>query len=197
MNITAPYLLAFFFVYFFVCFVWRRVIQWRATGINPVVIPRGDSTAAYVGRGFKLSLAILLLDLSITSIWPSLHVAWALNLPRSVGLQALGIALLVTSLLICAIAQIQMGTSWRIGIDKSPTRLIQHGLFRFSRNPIFLSMRLSLLGLLLIWLTPLSFAAAIVGEMSMQIQVRLEEEHLKDLHHDAYVQYQSKVRRWL
>lgn len=48
------------------------------------------------------------------------------------------------------VAQAQMGNSWRIGVDPKLTELVQRGLFRFSRNPIFLSLRITLLGLFLV-----------------------------------------------
>ncbi len=43
-----------------------------------------------------------------------------------------------------------MGNSWRIGIDtEHRTELVQRGVFRISRNPIFVGMIVTLLGLFL------------------------------------------------
>ena len=48
------------------------------------------------------------------------------------------------SLVIMLVAQAQMGLSWRIGIDeKNRTGLVTQGLFALSRNPIFLSLRIT------------------------------------------------------
>jgi protein-S-isoprenylcysteine O-methyltransferase Ste14 len=48
------------------------------------------------------------------------------------------------------IAQYQMSNSWRIGIDeKNKTELVTKGIF-YSRNPIFLGMIISILGIFLI-----------------------------------------------
>jgi protein-S-isoprenylcysteine O-methyltransferase Ste14 len=91
-----------------------------------------------------------------------------------------------------------MGLSWRIGIDTAhATELVQHGLFGVSRNPIFLAMRLSLLGLLLVYPAAATLALLVAGEILIQVQVRLEEQHLLGLHGDAYRAYCARVRRWL
>ncbi|MFN0025122.1 MAG: methyltransferase family protein, partial [Parvularculaceae bacterium] len=44
----------------------------------------------------------------------------------------------VSCFAIIAIAQIQMGASWRIGVPaEDPGALVAHGTFRWSRHPIF------------------------------------------------------------
>jgi protein-S-isoprenylcysteine O-methyltransferase Ste14 len=48
-----------------------------------------------------------------------------------------GVALGVAGIAVIALAQAQMGASWRIGIDAAPTALVTSGLFAFSRNPIY------------------------------------------------------------
>jgi protein-S-isoprenylcysteine O-methyltransferase Ste14 len=49
-----------------------------------------------------------------------------------------GAMLIVAGLVLLVVAQLQMGASWRIGIDETSTPgLIETGLFRFCRNPIF------------------------------------------------------------
>jgi len=77
-----------------------------------------------------------------------------------------------------------MGASWRIGIDaQRSTELVQHGLFSVSRNPIFPAAS--------------TLALLVAGEIPMQVQVRLEEQHLLQLPGRAYAMYCSRVRRWL
>ncbi len=204
MNTIAPYLLAFFCLFFLLCFVWRSLALWLATGINPIVFTQGDDAQGYVVRAFKTSLVLILLDLAAATALGAQYVAllpWhgsEMLVAHTPGwLQIFALAMLTCALLICVTAQAQMGRSWRIGIDSEHTALIVRGLFRYSRNPIFLSMRLSLLGLVMLWLTPLSLAAAVIGELSMQIQVRLEESHLERLHGQTYLEYTNQTRRWI
>ncbi|MFP8892734.1 methyltransferase family protein [Chryseobacterium sp. EZn1] len=85
-----------------------------------------------------------------------------------------------------------------MGIDNSAkTELITHGLFRFSRNPIFLGMTISLIGFFLAFPTVIAFAFLLTGSMLMQIQIRLEEEYLLKEHGEIYIAYKKKVRRML
>ena len=97
-------------------------------------------------------------------------------------------ALLLAALAWTLVAQAQMGDSWRIGIDSAnSTALVTSGLFAISRNPIFLAMRINLLGLFAVLPNALTLLTLIAGEMLMQVQVRLDETHLAGLHtqHDA------------
>ena len=91
-----------------------------------------------------------------------------------------------------------MGTAWRIGIDTSnATDLVQSGVFRFSRNPIFVGIRMTLLGLFLVIPSAATLATLVLGDALTQIQVRLEEEFLAKTHGAVYEKYRRQVRRWL
>jgi protein-S-isoprenylcysteine O-methyltransferase Ste14 len=91
-----------------------------------------------------------------------------------------------------------MGNSWRIGIDEEKkTPLVQSGLFRFSRNPIFLGMIITLLGVFLTIPNALTLLFLSLGFVLIQIQVRLEEEFLTRTQGEGYAEYRRQVRRWL
>ncbi|HRJ74943.1 MAG TPA: isoprenylcysteine carboxylmethyltransferase family protein, partial [Anaerolineales bacterium] len=110
----------------------------------------------------------------------------------------IGFVLLFLALVWVLIAQVHMQKSWRIGIDEDvKTELVQTGLFKISRNPIFLGMRVMLLGLFLIIPNAITLTILITGEMLIQTQVRLEEEFLTRSHGQAYLNYQKQVRRWI
>lgn len=95
-------------------------------------------------------------------------------------------------------AQHHMKNSWRIGIDKnSPTELVTSGLFKYSRNPVFLGMMMSLTGLLFLLPNFISLVFLLVGTLLMQIQIRLEEEFLIKQHGDVYSDYKNRVRRFI
>jgi protein-S-isoprenylcysteine O-methyltransferase Ste14 len=72
-----------------------------------------------------------------------------------------------------------MGKSWRIGIDEErPATLVRQGVFGLSRNPIFLGMMVTLLGLFLSIPNAVTLLVLALGVVLIQIQVRLEEEFL-------------------
>jgi protein-S-isoprenylcysteine O-methyltransferase Ste14 len=194
--LATPWLLpAYFAVFFATTMIWRSWQVYRRTGINPVVLPTQDSALGYTGRAFKLTLLTLALYLCLdASGWQAVQTNHAFG----PGVQLLAWLVLVASLGAMVVAQQQMGASWRVGIDEQhSTPLVTSGLFRFSRNPIFLTMRLNLLGLVVLRPGAAALGIAAVGEVLMQIQVRLEEQHLRQAHGDDYAAYCRRVRRWL
>jgi protein-S-isoprenylcysteine O-methyltransferase Ste14 len=96
------------------------------------------------------------------------------------------------------VAQHHMADEWRIGIDsKTKVNLVTKGLFRVSRNPIFLGVIFTFLGLFLILPNILTAIILFVGTIAIQIQVRLEEEFLLNELGENYLYYKSKTRRWV
>ena len=192
-------LLGYFGLYFFFGFVWRAILVFRQTGTNPIVLPATDDAYGYVGRAFKLAmLACSGVVLAVTFVERADD--WLGSYPALQGPMLLltGWGLLLLALGWLLVAQAQMGTAWRVGIDtRQPTPLVQHGLFSRSRNPIFLSMRVALLGLVLVAPSAATLVLLVAGELLMQVQVRLEEQHLSGLHGERYATYCHRVRRWL
>jgi protein-S-isoprenylcysteine O-methyltransferase Ste14 len=188
-------LLVFFIVFFTAAMVVPTVRVWRQTGINPVVLPKSDDVAGFVGKAFKILILALGLYLIAGSV-RSATVIGAIPVPEIAAM--LGWGLLVVSLGWVVIAQFQMGRSWRVGVDTHVrTELVIQGLFRFSRNPIFLGMIVQLVGLFLVQPDAITLAILLAGYLMISVQIRQEEEHLLALHGDAYRQYCGKVRRWL
>jgi protein-S-isoprenylcysteine O-methyltransferase Ste14 len=190
---------AFFVIYLATAFFWRSYLIWKQTGINPYVLGSADTAHDFIGILFRPLLGACLVAVGVYGLWPAGYpylapITW-LDLP---ALDYVGLALLLISLAWTLIAQAQMGRSWRIGIDaKNKTELVQTGVFRLTRNPIFLGMRLTLLGLFLVLPNALTLAALALGDSLIQIQVRLEEEFLAKTHGDAYQAYRQHTRRWL
>lgn len=188
-----------FLAYFAVAFVWPTLRVWRQTGLNPYVLPSSDDAYGFVTSGFRFVLLGLGLYVVVQAVWEDTDrmlgtLEWMVHSTARVA----GWALLIASLVWTVIAQTQMGKSWRIGIDqKNRTNLVTSGLFAYSRNPIFLGMRLSMLSLVLLRPNVLTVAAALAADVLIQIQVRLEEDFLLKQHGTKYEEYMRKTRRWL
>ena len=192
-------LLLYFIVYLLLAFVWRSLLVYKRSGQNPLVLPTRDDAYGYVGRAFKILIILVAAIVATNAIAPNwMSLLGSLQFLQNSLFKQVGWALLAVSLLFLLVAQAQMGNSWRIGIDENNrTELVSKGLFSFSRNPIFLSMRINLTGLFLVLPNAVTLALVAGGEVLMHVQVRLEEAHLHSLHGAKYMEYRSTVRRWL
>ena len=196
LKIILPIYLALFFG---LAMFWRSYLSWKRTGINPYALGNNDTVHDYVGKLFRFTLIATALIVLAFSLSESLYnllmpIPW-LNSSLLVGI---GLVLLASALVWVLIAQVQMGDSWRIGIDeKTDSPLVLHGLFGVSRNPIFLGMLVMLVGLLFTIPTAATLIVTLLGFMLIHIQVRLEEPFLLDKYGEAYRVYQKRVRRWL
>lgn len=193
------YLFVFLLVYFFFVFFLRSYLLWKRTGVNPLTFTRTDDAHGYNGKIFTF---ISLLEFVVVFIYAFKNEWYQYLLPfwylEHDYLKYIGWVLLFVSLILVWVAQSQMANSWRIGIDeKKQTDLVTGGLFSISRNPIFLGVMIANIGLFLI--IPNAFTLLIVSlsAVSVNTQIRLEEEFLKRSHGKEYHDYLNSVRRWL
>ena len=79
-----------------------------------------------------------------------------------------------------------------------PRKLIIDGWFKISRNPIYLGFTLSLLG---IWLL-LGSLTPIIGYLLFPLitnfsYIPMEEKNMEEVFGADYLQYKTRVRRWI
>lgn len=80
----------------------------------------------------------------------------------------------------------------------TPSKLVVNGIYRITRNPMYLGMFIMLLGLAMIVGSIPFYAAAIAYLLVMEfVFCPYEEEKLLRLFGDEFLQYKSSVRRWL
>ncbi|MGH1517118.1 methyltransferase family protein [Chryseobacterium sp. JK1] len=189
----------YFICFFFISFVGISYKVARQIGKSPNVLPRDGSAYALVGSYFKLILLALFVYTMLILFLPEyIFTMFKINFLEICALQYAGVVLMIVALIWVIIAQQQMKDSWRIGIDSTTkTELVTHGLFRISRNPIFLGMTISLVGFFLAFPTVIALSFLLIGSMLMQIQIRLEEEYLLKEYGQNYLAYKKKVRRIL
>lgn len=186
-------------VYVTAAFFWRSYVVWKKTGVNPVVFKGSDDAHDFIGRVFKLGFAVIVVVVVVYSFFPGAYqylapIPWL----ERMWIRSAGITFLIASLLWTILAQARMGDSWRIGIDSEhKTKLVQTGIFRISRNPIFLGIMVTLLGLFLVIPNAILLVVLVLGVVIINIQVRLEEEYLKAMHGDEYAAYTQRVGRWI
>jgi protein-S-isoprenylcysteine O-methyltransferase Ste14 len=111
----------------------------------------------------------------------------------------LGVALLAAGIAITVKAQLDMGASWRIGVNRSErTALATDGLYRHTRNPIYSGMLLAWLGEAALVPNAVSLAGLLVTFVAVELFVRrIEEPHLLNVHGEAYRAYARSVGRFV
>ena len=186
-------------LYLLLVFVLRSVILWKQTGVNPLVFGNTDKAHDYIGRVYKVMVLGTWISITLFSFFPDQYpFLLPIDYLESDQLKFAGLVLLFVSFLWTSIGQYQMSGSWRIGIDyEETTKLVSDGLFKYSRNPIFLGVLISYLGTFLIIPNILSFSMMLVTFVTIQTQVRLEEEYLESVQGKEYLNYKFQVRRWL
>ncbi|MEO1748326.1 MAG: isoprenylcysteine carboxylmethyltransferase family protein [Pseudomonadota bacterium] len=95
-----------------------------------------------------------------------------------------------------------MFTLWRGKTTILPNQKSEHlvlsGIFRMSRNPIYVANVLLIIGFALRWNNAWLFLLApLAGLATQELAIKREEAHLTAQFGDEYLNYKSRVRRWL
>ncbi|MBP6409714.1 MAG: isoprenylcysteine carboxylmethyltransferase family protein [Pseudarcicella sp.] len=196
LKIYLPIYLVFYLLLAFVVPSYRTHKQ---TGINPVTFGKRDNAHDYIGFLMKILIALLFISIIFYSFGYKVYQYSSpiLFLENEI-LIYIGLVIIHLALIWIFVAQVQMSKSWRIGIDeKNSTELVTKGIFSISRNPIFLGMILTVLGLFLILPNAVTFFLSFATYFIIQIQIRLEEEFLEKQHGTIYLNYKSNTKRLL
>ena len=148
--------------------------------------------AGVVARPPLVYLTSILVGTGLHLVWPIRVFPDAAGLPVGGGLLLVGLALFTLATRQFLAADTPLPTN-------QPTRaIVAKGPYRFTRNPIYLSMTLVHLGIALwvndAWL--LGTLAVTLFIMSWGVIAR-EEHYLARRFGDEYLRYRSSVRRWI
>ena len=138
---------------------------------------------------------------AIVLLWAAaVSQSWGVRLsPVAVPglLVKVAISLWISGFALLFIGRLGLGDSFRIGSPKEATHLRVNGLFRFSRNPMYLGVYATLLAAVLYTLNP---AVLLVAAFVIAVHHRIvlaEEEHLREAFGEEYSDYCRLVRRYL
>lgn len=175
-----------------------RMLIARANKHVAVSFSRGDSAHDFVARCFYCWLPLVDGAYVLVQAMTTLHGSPVVRLFDHEWIRWMGAACLAIALVWIVFSQAAMGTAWRMGVDAhTPTELITTGPFEISRNPVYMGIRGTMLGQMLVVGTWPVLAIWAMSELLVQIQVRFEEDHMRRLHAQGYAEYCSRVRRWL
>lgn len=146
--------------------------------------------------------------IDIPPVWlaAALVAAWQLGQWRPFGLSfggpwigLPGGLLLGAGLIFMGLAVIEMRKQRTTVIPhREPDHLVQTGIFRRSRNPIYLGDALVLTGLILYWDVPLALPLVPVFVWVIERRFILpEEDRLRRKFRQDFFRYTQKTRRWL
>lgn len=187
--------LVLFTVFALLGFGWRSWVQYRRTGSTGFrgLSGRFGSPEWFAGVGFVAALATAVLAPMLQAVGvvtPLTDAGW---------LHGVGVVLAVAGIAATVYAQIDMGESWRIGVDQTETTtLVRGGVFGLVRNPIFTAMLIFGSGVALV--TPNVIAvlgfALLLGSIQLQVRV-VEEPYLAAVHGAEYREYLAEVGRFV
>ena len=95
------------------------------------------------------------------------------------------------------IIQGRMGFAPSANTFGKPQHLVTAGIFQYSRNPIFAAFLLPLISLAILSVSAAAIATAVYMVVMNLTVLRTEERDLVKLFGQTYVDYASKVPRWL
>ncbi|MEW6369050.1 MAG: methyltransferase [Acidobacteriota bacterium] len=118
---------------------------------------------------------------------------WHFSLLRPVAIGG-GIALIAAGTAVYLSATCVFGFKRQFGLDT--TRLVTEGIYRWSRNPLFVGWALVLVGLGLVRGSAMVLLLALVFWLSYRLCLPLEEELLGRLYGEAYEAYRHRTHRY-
>jgi len=176
--------------------IGRILLQYYFTGDHGVRLAKPTAPASEIIPGLMFVLSFALSAALIVS-----HYSEKLEVAQLGGpmLSGLAFTLGLVGILVILVAQVQMGRSWRIGVDPSErTELVCTGLYARSRNPIYFGILLYWIGMAVSLPHPALWLCALICWGSIEVIVRkIEEPYLQSLHGEKFAEYVADTRRYL
>lgn len=138
---------------------------------------------------------------SILVIWGAMVVqGWGIRIslvdvPRA--LQLVALLFWICGFAFMYLGRFTLGDSFRLGTPKEDTRLKTDGLFRMSRNPMYVGVYATITASILYTLNPLVF---LLGFFIIAVHhhiVLAEEKHMENVFGREYTGYCRSVRRYI
>jgi protein-S-isoprenylcysteine O-methyltransferase Ste14 len=195
--VAAVVALALLAVFGLLGFAWRAWLQRRRTGSTGFRGMNGRLGSAewVAGLGFVIALVVAVVGpvLQLSGVITPVSVLYA------EWIQVAGIALAGLGIVLTVWAQLDMGESWRVGVDASETTaLVQTRVFGWVRNPIYTAMLIFDVGIALVTPNFVTIAGLVLAIAALELQVRrVEEPYLLGKHGAAYRGYTASVGRFI
>lgn len=121
-----------------------------------------------------------------------------INLPPVLRVNVGGILMLASGCFAVSAFVVLIKNKTTFNTSKSTIKIVKEGAYRFSRNPLYLSLLLLLSGVAILlsslWLF---FTTPILYILFLFKAVKPEEKYLSQKFGEEYLHYSEKVRRWI
>jgi protein-S-isoprenylcysteine O-methyltransferase Ste14 len=105
--------------------------------------------------------------------------------------------LLAAGLLYTIISLVNLGRSTRLGLPEESTELKTSGLYKFSRNPMYLGFNLLTISSVVYTLNYAIFLISLYSIIIYHLIILAEEKFLENRFGEQYLEYKRKVNRYL
>ena len=190
--IYIKWIVLLYLIIFDLFFVYINLKTKKKTGL-PV---RGKSKDVRIASVLTFVFwSIVLISLFIPSFY---YVFAPISFLQSDLLIILGCILLFIGLIIGMISARELGASWRVGIlEDQKTELVQTGIYRFCRNPYFISYYIMFLAFFLIVPSVVLLLVTIATILGLHYIVKKEEKYLERVHGLEYRDYCRRIGGYL
>jgi protein-S-isoprenylcysteine O-methyltransferase Ste14 len=83
------------------------------------------------------------------------------------------------------------------GLEVPPERIVATGVYRYTRNPMYLGHMIFMLGLAITFSSWLALALLIFHVFWFNARAREDEDHLASVFGPPYIVYKARVKRWI
>jgi protein-S-isoprenylcysteine O-methyltransferase Ste14 len=176
-----------------------RYIVSLAKGQRPVLLLKKDKTAKE-----RLVLAIPVTSVAVTALLilrqtftPHIGTFLAAGFRLPVWLQWTGFVISGLSFVLLISAYWSLGNNWRVGTgDEHVEKLVNTGVFHYTRNPVYLFFNLYLTGLFLLNGHFIMLALLFLVMVTLHLLIAEEEAFLERRFGIIYQQYKKKTPRY-
>jgi protein-S-isoprenylcysteine O-methyltransferase Ste14 len=111
--------------------------------------------------------------------------------------QNISIFILLVGLIFTIISLINLGKSTRLGLPSNDTKLKTNGLYKYSRNPMYLGFDLITISAMIYTLHWVIIILGVYSLITYHLIIKGEEKFMINRFGEEYKNYQLKVRRYL